>query len=46
MSEPPIPAMTRPIIKAFIFGAPPHRTLPTSKRAIEAMYTYFISNML
>jgi hypothetical protein len=30
----PIPARARPIINAFEFGAAPHTTEPTSKRAI------------
>ena len=39
---PPIPAITRPTIKAFMFGAAPHNALPTSKMKIEVLSSHLM----
>ena len=44
MPFPPMPARTRPIIRAFIFGAAPQRADPMLKSADDRMYSHFASN--
>jgi hypothetical protein len=41
----PIPAIARPTIRAFMFGAPPHRALPASKMTTEIMYSHLESKV-
>ena len=46
MPAPPIPAITRPITKAFELGAAPHSALPASNVIIEDTMSHLISKVL